>query len=189
MTMAGDKERKELQARVHELEQAEVWRRRAEAILQESQAELSVIFDHAPIVMLLLDSDLKVLRVNRAGLEFAQQPEDVLLGLRSGEVFRCLHAMGEGHACGCGADCATCRLRMLVAATFAERRNHVRVDLTLPVSDGDAQGTLVLRVTTVLIELRGRSRQLVCAEDVTELQQLRDRVGSGRKDSAPQLES
>ncbi|MBN1670276.1 MAG: PAS domain-containing protein [Kiritimatiellae bacterium] len=160
-----------LRRRVEELEEAEAWRKRAEEVLQRSQAELTAVFDHAPLPMLILDEDRVILKANRAAVELADRPEEDVLGLRGGEAFRCLNAdNGEG-GCGYGAFCRDCVLRRVVAETFETGAGRYREPVSLPVARGEGGKTVHLRVTTAVLHTAGAPRLLVCLEDVTELRE------------------
>ena len=61
-------------------------RKRAEEALRTSQAELSLMLDNAPIVMMLVDPERRVRKVNGATVEFTGRPAEEMIGLRGGEA-------------------------------------------------------------------------------------------------------
>ena len=58
---------------------------------KQSDEQLAAIYQNAPFIMILVDSERRVRKVNGATLEFADSFEEDLMGLRGGEALRCLH--------------------------------------------------------------------------------------------------
>ncbi len=85
--------------------------KQAEEALRQSELELSVIYDNAPIVMLLVDSERRVRRMNAPAVAMARRPEKEAIGLRGGEALRCIHARDDPKGCGFGPACEACGVR------------------------------------------------------------------------------
>jgi two-component system, cell cycle sensor histidine kinase and response regulator CckA len=143
----------------------------AEAALQSRQVELSAIYDHAPIVMCLLDEELRIVRINRAGSQFAGRPEAELLGLRSGELLGCINTPNELGGCGCGVPCEQCALHGAMKHSLATGQSHLGLETRPRLKrDNRIQECSVL-VSTARLVIDGTPRVLLCAEDATARRQ------------------
>jgi len=151
-------------------------RKKAEAALVRNEAELAAIYDHAPVMMLLISQDLKVRRLNQAALEFSGKTPQESLGLCPGDLLGCIHALDDPRGCGFGMDCGNCALRRQVLDTMqagiacqrsetAYRfvRNHEVIDMTLLAS-------------TAQVKIGGEAIVLLCLEDVSQQKQAELRV-------------
>ena len=58
---------------------------------KQSVEQLTAIYQNAPFIMMLVDEERRVRKVNKATIEFADSVEEELIGLRGGEALRCLH--------------------------------------------------------------------------------------------------
>ncbi|HTZ19040.1 MAG TPA: PAS domain S-box protein, partial [Dissulfurispiraceae bacterium] len=77
-------------------------RKRAEHELARSEAELLAIYEHTPVMQCLLDKDLRIVRANRAMVEFSRRSPEELVGLAIGEVLGCTHFIDDRCRCGSG---------------------------------------------------------------------------------------
>lgn len=146
-------------------------RKRAEIAFQTSQAELSIIYEHAPIIMCLLDEDRRIVRLNRAAAAFAGRPAEEVIGLRGGELMGCLGALDDTRGCGFGPKCAECTLRQTVLDTLNTGRAHLRVEAEPGVVRGHRVENIRVAVSTARITVDGQHRVLLCVQDETAQKQ------------------
>ena len=71
--------------------------RHFEEKLWESENRLQIIFDHAPVIMLLINENTKVTKINQTGLIAAGRPMDKIIGLRSGDILNCVGSFQNPH--------------------------------------------------------------------------------------------
>jgi PAS domain S-box-containing protein len=147
---------------------AAIQRQQTERTLRASEAELAAIFDSAPIVMVLVDRDRRVRKVNRSTADFARRPLDEMVGLRGGEALRCLNALDHPDGCGFGPACQRCAVRRAVTDTLETGKSHHRVEARLPVAHDGGQEKVALLVSTTPLKAIMDPVALVCIEDVTE---------------------
>ncbi|MBU2652697.1 MAG: response regulator, partial [Bacteroidetes bacterium] len=158
----------ELQVHQIELEMQNEELRHAEEDAREYAAELAAIYPHAPCMMILMDAERRVRKVNNFTAEFANQPTNDLLGLRSGEVLRCLHALDNPLGCGFGPLCQDCLIRRTVLDTIESDTVHHQVEATLAVSAPELQGNHTFLLSSVPLNLRGAPMALVSLLDITD---------------------
>lgn len=147
-------------------------RKRAEAKLEYDEAELAAIHEHVPMVLILLDSERKVRRFNRAASVFAEQN-----GIGSGSpespgiFLGCFNAISSGIACGHGPDCAHCPLRNAISETLENGASHISEESKLLVVHGESPTELIIRFSTAQVLVGAEPMALLCIEDVTQLKE------------------
>ena len=92
-------------------------RKRIEEEILVQKNTLNSIFDDAPYLMILVDSDGKVININKEGVKFAGKKKADLLEQLGGDVFNCLNSFKEP-GCGRNVECTNCPLRSLLTKTF-----------------------------------------------------------------------
>lgn len=104
--------------------------------LHAALTELSVIHEHAPIAMMLVDRDRRVHKVNGFAAKFADRPAEEMIGMRGGEALRCLNHIDDPQGCGFGPACAGCRVLQAVLDTFETGTSREEVEAWLPFPRG-----------------------------------------------------
>jgi len=143
-------------------------RRQIRQALTERQAELAAIFDNSPIVMILVDPDSVVRQVNRAAIELSNYKPGEILGLRSGQVLGCIHALDGGRHCGAGEVCQACGIRKAVQETFQTCAGCFRREATLRFRRNGEITEAHFLVSTTALNVSGKDMVLICLEDVTD---------------------
>ncbi|MBI4267840.1 MAG: HAMP domain-containing protein [Chloroflexi bacterium] len=146
-----------------------------EEALRQSEAEISSILESAPILMLVVDAERRVLKANNAAIKFSNRPIEEMLGLQSGEALRCLNATDDPRGCGFGPACQTCRIRLTVLDTLNTDTSHYQEEWHLPFLVGGKPEERHFFFSTTL--LPGTTKQaLLCIEDITSLKQAQEGV-------------
>lgn len=146
-------------------------RKRAEEALAESESELTVIFDNSPLMMMLLDEETNILRVNKAVEIATGRTHGDIMGMRGGEAMRCIRHLDVPEGCGFGPICQACSIRNTVVDTLQTGKLHHQVEADLYVTEGDKEEKLVLLVSSAMIDVGGERRVLVSLQDITERKQ------------------
>jgi PAS domain S-box-containing protein len=136
--------------------------------LRESRAELQAIYDNAPVMMCVLDSQRRVLYVNRAFADFVCRSEEELKGGLACGVFGCINALDDPRGCGYGPGCASCTILAALEDTLSTGVVHRGVEYRTTLIGSGTPRDVVLLGATALIPSRGRPGVLLCLEDVTE---------------------
>jgi two-component system cell cycle sensor histidine kinase/response regulator CckA len=142
-------------------------RERAEDALKSSQEELSAIYEHAPIVLGLLDESLCFVRMNAETTRIARGMKDALLGRHLGEVLGCVNALKTPFRCGEGGACAGCLLQRVLHETLATglSQSDVEVEVNLAHEQGTEEVRMV--VHTARLNVGQMRRVLLCMENIT----------------------
>ena len=136
--------------------------------LKRSEDELAAIYKNAPMVMMLVDKERRVCKINDYGAKFAGSSTNNIIGLRGGEALRCLHHLDDPNGCGYGPYCDDCTVRNTVLDTFETSNPHHMVEATLPFSVDGEDKYLTFLVSTELLHIDGEPRVLVSFLDITE---------------------
>lgn len=139
-----------------------------EKSLRESNEELKVIYDNVPSIMMLVDKDRRVQKINGFAEKFTQRNAQEMIGLRGGEALRCLHHLDSPDGCGFGPYCEQCKVRNTVLKTFETGKSHHMVEATLPFSIDGKEKELTFFVSTALLDIRNKPMVLVSILDITE---------------------
>jgi two-component system, sensor histidine kinase and response regulator len=131
---------------------------------------MSMIFENAAILLMLVDSEGRVVNINKTGLEITGWEKGNVLGHLGGEVFNCLNAWHNGQVvCRKGRNCSQCSVRNLVNDTFSNGRNHYKTEGSLDIRNGDQIIRLDLLISTSKIKANEEEFVLITIDDVTKL--------------------
>jgi PAS domain S-box-containing protein len=146
-------------------------RKLKEEALRASENELAAIYENTPLIMLLVDSDRRVCKMNRFAKNFAKCRSPRRHRLTHGEALRCLHTLDDAKGCGFGPHCQDCTIRCTVLDTLKTGRRHRQVAVSLPFSHLGQVKTLMLLLSSTRLQVRGQPHVLVTLENITEREQ------------------
>ncbi|MBU0945268.1 MAG: response regulator [Proteobacteria bacterium] len=86
-------------------------RKEIEGKLLQQQHNLSVIFEKAPVGMVLFNSDLRVMAINREAASLIGCRASMVKDRLPGELLQCASLFGTGCGCGDSDLCAACLIR------------------------------------------------------------------------------
>jgi two-component system cell cycle sensor histidine kinase/response regulator CckA len=142
-------------------------RKLAEAALARDEAELSAIYDSAPVMLLLLDRTLTLRRVNRAAVEFfGKEVPDA--SVTCGQLIGCLNAVDDACDCGQGPDDQACRLRQIIVAGLQDGRSCQRVEVVPRVMLNGAQCNVTMLASVAPVTVEGEVLVLLSLEDISQ---------------------
>lgn len=147
-------------------------RKRTEEILQDQEAELTAIYENAPFVMMLVDRQCKVRKLNRLAVSLVGVSQERTNGQLGGEVMGCLHAF-EGHGgCGYGPYCQNCTVRLTVKDTIESGRSYHQMEVLITMEVEGSVTTIPFLLSTSQIVLRGEIMALVSFVNISRLKQV-----------------
>lgn len=144
----------------------------AEAALMAAHAELAAIQANVPVLLLLVDEDMRVHRANEPASCLAGIKPAEAIGRSAGHAIGCADHLGNPVGCGEGPACPPCKVRLSVIDTLANGTRHENIEASVPVTVGGQVKTRHLLLTSALLDAREPRKALVCAQDVTELKAI-----------------
>ena len=142
--------------------------KQAEHSIRQSEAELAAIYDNVPLIMLLLDAQNRVRKINKFAASSLARSSSEMLGEHSGKAFRCLHSLDDPNGCGFGPDCGKCALRLAVRQTIATGQSHQNLEARLPLTVTGQTEDHVFLLSTAKLLVDGQLRVLVTLQDVCD---------------------
>ena len=126
-------------------------RKEAEEALRRSQGELQAIYDHAPSLMCVMDSDRRVVYLNHAMAAFIAKSEESLKGGRACGILGCVNASDDPRGCGYGIHCELCPLRSAILDTLQTGASHREIDYRATLERGGHRQAMAFLGSTALI--------------------------------------
>ena len=144
-------------------------RKRKEEELREAFAELSAIYRNVPVLMVLLDQERRVRKVNDAMVGFTGRSFEEIETLLWGEALRCIHSLDDPGGCGYGPYCQNCTIRLVLLDSIENNKSYFGVEarLSLMIRESEEERWFVLNTNPVMIG--EKVNILVTLQDVTSL--------------------
>ncbi len=136
--------------------------------IQQSETELSAIYNYTPIAILLLDSERRIRKINKFALKFTDRREEEVFGIHGGEALRCVYSIKDPQGCGFSEHCQECTIRNTVLDTFKNKIPHINVEATLFLLPGGDIDKVHLLFSTVPLKFDGEDLVLVSLIDITD---------------------
>ncbi len=142
--------------------------KRAETALLHSRAELKAIYDHAPAMMCVVDTERHILYANPAYTNFTGITDDDLKSGHACGIFGCIYSLEDPRGCGYGSKCINCELRLAIEDTFATGMGHLNIEHHTTLALRGSQRNVALLASTALIQSADQTNMLLCLNDITE---------------------
>ncbi len=158
---------KELEASNNELLQVTKELTESKAEVEEKEKLLMNIFRRLPLIMLLVDSEKKIVKINNKGVDISGKAVDDIVGTGGGDALNCITALSSPGGCGSAHICKKCSIRNTVTDTLENKKDHHKVKAQLSMVVGDRISERQILISTAYME--GKSPTvLVTIEDITE---------------------
>ncbi len=135
---------------------------------REAETLLAAVYQNAPVLILLVNRDRRILQINGAACDFTGKPASEMTGHAFGQALRCLNSLDDPLGCGYGPSCADCAVRDAVLDTLETGRSHHQLEAVLPFEVEGDRKPLALLVSTTRIGHMGEPVVLVTILDITE---------------------
>jgi PAS domain S-box-containing protein len=149
-------------------------RKMEEQSIRDGEEELKAIYDNVPLVMLLVDSDLRVCKANKFAGQFAGANPAQLIGKRGGEALICVHSLADSGGCGFGLDCQNCAVRLIILDTVTTGRSHHQVEAKLRMKTTTESEDVAILLSSTKLDVQGLPHVLVTMQDITERKRLEE---------------
>ncbi len=158
-------------------------RRQIQKEVVQREQESNLVFDNAPVAMILVDEERRVVKANRM-VRDVYGPKKRSPVIRAGDALRCVNALGSKEGCGFGQACRTCGIRLLVLDTLQNSKHHYREEHRLEVDRGGEITHLHFLVSSVPLAMEGSSCALLALEDISLLKHAQEQFRLASKASS-----
>lgn len=151
--------------------------RKIENEVINEKKNLSVIFDAAPVGMLILDQNASIKKANMAiykisGNEIINSTEDI----RIGDIFNCPNRFLCEKGCGYSDKCNNCSLNIILSEACNSEKLINNKDIEYSVYINNNSEKVWLRVNSVSIIMDEQPHVLVIIDDITGLKKLQEEL-------------
>ncbi len=130
------------------------------------------MFNSAPVVMVILNKNSKILDINKTGLELLKKDASKALGLRGGDFLNCINASLNKQGCGNSKHCSSCVLNNAVNDSILLKKHTNKSDFKINVyNENNSVKTLNFHISTAVLPDNDEEKILVCMENVTSLKE------------------
>ncbi len=135
--------------------------------LRERESELAAIYENAPLIMMVVDSQRRVHKVNKLTARLAGIAASDLVGRRPGEALSCVHAFCTGSGRDLKPECAECLVHRTIQETLETGCSRYQVEVNVPTLRQGQQHNLTYLLSSAVLELQGQRMALVTLEDIS----------------------
>lgn len=128
---------------------------------------LNAIFQSSPYVMLLVDSNARVVNINKMGEGFTKKGKHELIGSVAGSAYNCAISF-KGMGCGKNDECSDCPIRKAINITFETGVPIHNFECSLDVMVDGTERYLDLYISTNIVEQIEHNVVLLTIVDITD---------------------
>ena len=143
-------------------------RNQTEEELKQSRNELKTIYDHAPVMMCVVDIKRRVLFANQSFAALTGISEVDMLGSAVGGVIGCINSLEDPLGCGYGKNCSNCSLRVAMDKTFKTGVGHRNIEYKSTLTIAGISHEVSLLGSTAIIGNDEKRSLLLCLNDITD---------------------
>jgi|GEM_PF-1719348 len=147
-------------------------RKNAEKALRDSKRQLELIFDNSTSILLLVNTQAGIVKVNKTGIALAGSTEKDILNQQPGDAFHCINnGIAEGKGCGYGEECGDCIIRSTISDTLKNKKSKYKVEAELVTSKNNIKNKFDVLLSTIILTEEPEMKVLVVIDDVTKIKQ------------------
>lgn len=151
-------------------------RKKSEERLKEREEALGVIYENAPITLMLVDEERKIIEINGYSSLFADKVPDDLIGQRVGKALGCISSLRFSEEELEGTHCEKCRVRFAIMDTFETGRSHHQIEVSHYFQSENIEEKLYFLISTKKVSVREKPMVLVSLQNITELRQAQEEI-------------
>jgi PAS domain S-box-containing protein len=134
---------------------------------------VQTVFNTLPFIILIVNSNRRVWRVNKSTAALIKRSEAEILGLRIGEALGCIHA--EKQQCGLSTACISCPIKNSLEKCLTPGRNVEVNEGTLEFNIHGYHKKMHLNVTSMPLVINREHMALIFIEDITKQKKMERR--------------
>jgi len=143
-------------------------RNQTEKALEQSRNELKTIYDHAPVMMCVVDKNRHILFANQAFSILTGISQIEIIGKSVGGAIGCVNSLMDTRGCGFGPNCWNCSLRIAMEKTFITGVGSRNIEYQSTLNISGLSHEVSLLGSTAIINNDESSSLLLCLHDITD---------------------
>lgn len=145
------------------------------------QHELSTVFDNTPLLMMLIDEQHHIRKINRFASHIFQMDNNEVIGRPSGQAFHCIHRKDSPRGCGFGPTCDVCTFRQAIDNTFKTQQPQEDIETLFTTEFKGVVTHYSMLLSTVPILIADEQMILVCAQDISKRKTMEQQLRQAYK--------
>lgn len=140
--------------------------------LREHEEQLRKIFEHTHSVLLLFNEYTEIVKINQAGLAFAETTNPDMLHQQPGNLLQCVNSSHDPMGCGYSQECLNCRLRDILTESLKALKEHHNEEIIYYQNTVSGLQEKYLQVSTSLINMCNKRHLLMSIDDITQRKRM-----------------
>ncbi len=145
----------------------------AKSELEESENTLNSIFRNAPSIMILLNYEFQIVKINHTEENETLQES---LNSRTGDILKCINALGDQNTCGSTINCNNCKINRLIKETSNKGVEYFKEEVPLTIFRNDFIQRRFFLVSSSIVYHAGKRNILVTIDDITEMKLIESEI-------------
>jgi len=150
-------------------------RKQAEERLWKSEQELWAIYENAPMVMVLIDKNKKIRKMNIPAVNMSGLTPEESSSFGIGKILHCINA-DNNNGCGFEPECKFCKINNAVIDTFKSEKGNIAIEAPVTCQTKAGLKKRWVFLSTSLLKLHEEKLVLVCMEDITMRKQAEENI-------------
>ncbi|HYF75180.1 MAG TPA: PAS domain S-box protein, partial [Candidatus Nitrosocosmicus sp.] len=154
--------------------------KQTEEKLITEQQNLTLIFDAAPIGMLLIDENSVIKKVNKSMLHIVGRYEQEVINQKIGNGLGCINSYKDENGCGFSNLCGKCELRRTLNEISSSRETMLGIETYHTLLIDDNEKGLWLKINSVPVTIDGKKHVVLVIDDITMDKQVERELEKSR---------
>lgn len=155
--------------------------RNTEEKLINEQKNLELIFNFAPIGMLLVDEKTVIKKVNKSMLDTIGRTENEVINRKIGEGIGCINSSKNNKGCGHSKECKKCNLQKTLTEVSRLRETTLGIKIHYTILVNGVEKALFLKIDSVPVIINDEKHVILVIDDITEREQTRIELERARE--------
>ncbi|MBI5739820.1 MAG: response regulator [Nitrospirae bacterium] len=151
-----------------------------EELVTERQ-NLQTIFNAASVAMMLIDEDMKVVRINLTGAKVFGKEASGSVGFLPGYGIGCINSTKYPGGCGHSPACRTCRLCEAISSTLSSGRSVHGLEFRIETPANGSMARPWFEINADMLTIEGRKYVLIALHDITERKEAEEELLTAKK--------
>jgi len=138
---------------------------------ENSEQLLNAIFRNLPLIILLVNTNREIVKINKTGLEVSEKSLNEVIGIKNGDALNCVNALDNPNGCGASDACKQCLIKSTISNSIKYRTDYHKVEAKLPVKRNGLVDERKVLVSTAFIDGR-EPMVLISFDDITDKKEI-----------------